>query len=114
MNYVQFLKDVWMEFRLGFYNYISLPISVVSSMLIIYRLLVEGNPFLHSLFPDLIFFMAISIFSCIPIATGFGYFHRTRQMGTDQNITLEKSTVFMDVVERLKRIEKKIDAEAKI
>lgn len=102
------MKDVWVEFRLGFYNYISLPISVGSNILIIYRLLVEGNQWLHALFPDLVFFLSVSIVAFIPFSTALGYFHRKKQMGTDQNIALENSDLFMGVVDGIKRLEEDV------
>jgi ABC-type bacteriocin/lantibiotic exporter with double-glycine peptidase domain len=103
------LKRRWQEFRWGHSVYLVFALSFLNFLLITYRLLIEHVPFLESLFPNLTTYAAIALTVYVPIAVLVGHFHRKRQLRTDIVLQAEQNPYLLEILERLKRIEEKLE-----
>lgn len=68
----------WTYMRRGYNIYISFPISIITSLVIWYRDVIERIPALSTYFPRLIQFFAISSICAILVSTILGYFDYKR------------------------------------
>jgi hypothetical protein len=78
MQLIQFrrlLFRAWVYFRLGYSTYLVLPLGVVSTLSVIYYLLIKNVPALQSIFPSFRNFSVISLISGSLASILFGYTH---------------------------------------
>lgn len=105
-----FLRRRWWDFRRG-ELYLRLPFSFFSYLTVIYTLLVERAPVLKGLFPQFGVFVVVGLLSYPVVAVFIGRFDRRHGvLATDQTIGMRNNPIVMELLERVKRIEKIVEA----
>jgi len=72
---IRFLARVWYYFRTGYSLYLSFPIGVFNTIVIVYYLLVPNIAQLRLVFSSFVLFLLIAALVAIPVAVGFGWIH---------------------------------------
>jgi len=105
MNF-NWLQERWYEFRLGGIYWGTVQ-SLISFTIITYTLYLERFNIMifKSIFQYALIFCAIYI----PLRIIVGYIHRIKQMKHDTGLAAKQNPVIMDIIDRLDRIEKKLD-----
>jgi hypothetical protein len=109
-SWKNFLKRRWFELRQGHSVYLSFLLSAVNFILIVYRLLIEQVPFLKYLFPHLYVFAIVFLIVYVPITILIGRWHIYRQLKTDLYLHVRQNPYIMEILERVKKIEKDLEA----
>ena len=107
MNW-SWIKRRWFEFRNGHGTYLSFFLSFTNFLLITYNLLIDRVSFLCGLFSNVAVFAVVGILIYVPLAIVVGRLHNKKQLSTDMEVVSRANPVSMDIVERLKRIEKRL------
>jgi len=102
------LNRRWQEFRWGYSLYGSFLFSFLIFILITFRDLIAYVPFLESFFSNLWFYTLCTLIF-IPLFTIIGHLHRKKQLRTDIILQMEQNPFVEEVLERLERIEKKLE-----
>jgi len=102
---INWLKRRWQEFRWGHSVYLVFAFSFINFLLITYRLLIEYVVILHFTFPNLTVYAVVAFVIYIPVAVAVGHLHRSKQLRTDVVMVSEKNPYFLEILERLERIE---------
>jgi len=105
------LKRRWFEFRAGHNTYLAFILSFTNFLLITYNFLIGKIPFLSDVFSNLWFFAVLLIFCYVPLAVIVGHLHNKKQLSVDNEVTTRANPVTIEILERLARIEKKVDGK---
>ena len=106
---VGWLRRRWVEFRWGHSTYLAFLLSGVNFILIVYRMLIEQVPILQMIFYRLHIFVFVFVILYPPLAILIGRWHRKKQLAIDTSLTAEHNPYAMEMVERLRRIEAKVE-----
>jgi len=109
MKFKGWLKRRWQEFRWGHGIYLTLFLSFMNFLLISYRFLIEYVSSLKFLFPRLHIYAAAALLVYIPLAIIVGHLHRKRQLKTDISMVMEQNPYIMEILKRVRRIEKMLE-----
>jgi len=85
------IRERWTELRFGFSLYMAMPLSIITSVTVLYKLLVVDNELLAPLFPSFTIFAIIMISTVIPSAIIFGHFHNKDQLEVDLEIAVRNN-----------------------
>jgi len=109
MDWVKWIRRRWMEFRWGHSVYLAFFLSFLNFILISYRFLVEYVGFLKFLFPRLSIYIFVTVLIYIPLAIAVGHLHRKKQLKTDISLQMEQNPYIMEILEKVRRIEKMLE-----
>ena len=76
----------WVDGRSGVTNYLIFSLTIVNFVLIVYRFLVEEDPIMKEILPDLWLFSIILMVFYVPISILIGYWHRHTQLSRENII----------------------------
>jgi hypothetical protein len=102
------IRRRWYEFRMGHVTYLSFILSLTNFLLISYNFLISQVPMLKNLFSSVAYFMVIFILAYVPLTVYIGHLHMRKQLPTDLTVAGEKNPFFVKILEKLDKIEKKI------
>ena len=100
MNLWKLLFRAWFYFRQGYNLYLAFLIGFASNIVVLFRLGVEPNGVLHSIFPSLGIFTAVGLLVAIPIGILAGLYHmkRTGAYAADASVATEANPYVYKVV----------------
>jgi hypothetical protein len=100
MNLWKLLFRAWFYFRQGYNLYLAFLIGFASNIVVLFRLGVEPNPPLHSIFPTLGLFTAVGLLVAIPVGILTGLYHmkRTGAYAADASVATEANPYVYKVV----------------
>jgi hypothetical protein len=105
------LKRRWFEFRAGHNTYLAFILSFTNFLLITYNFLIGKIPFLSDVFSNLWVFAILLVVIYIPMAVVVGRVHNKKQLSVDNEVTARANPLTMEIIERLERIEKRMEAK---
>ena len=76
----------WLDGRYGHTNYLIFSLTIVNFVLIVYRFLIEQDPIMNKLLPDLVTFAVILMIFYVPTSILIGYWHRHTQLSIENTI----------------------------
>jgi len=76
----------WVDGRSGVTNYLIFSLTIVNFVLILYRFLIEEDPIMNEILPDLWLFSIILMIFYVPISILIGYWHRHTQLSIESII----------------------------
>ncbi len=84
---------VWFYFRVGWSTYFALLFAGINTATVTYFLAIEKVPFLESIFPTFLHYIAISIIVILPLLVAVGWFHyrRSAAYGSEAEVQLENN-----------------------
>jgi len=85
------IRKRWTELRFGFSLYMAMPLAIMNSIIILYKLMIVDNEILAPLFPSFSAFGVIMISIAIPSAIVFGHFHNKDQLEVDLEIAVRNN-----------------------
>jgi len=85
------IRKRWTELRFGFSLYMAMPLAIMNSIIILYKLMIVDNVVLAPLFPSFSIFGIIMISVAIPSAIVFGHFHNKDQLEVDLEIAVRNN-----------------------
>jgi hypothetical protein len=93
MNFWKALFRAWFYFRTGYNLYLAFLIGFASNVVVLFRLGVEPNNPLHSIFPTLGIFTAVGLLVAIPVGIFAGLYHmkRTAAFAADAAVQTESN-----------------------
>ncbi len=100
MNLWKLLFRAWFYFRQGYNLYLAFLIGFASNIVVLFRLGVEPNTPLHSIFPSLGIFTAVGLLVAIPVGILAGLYHmkRTGAYAADASVATEANPYIYKVV----------------
>ncbi len=84
---------VWFYFRVGWSTYFALLFAGINTATVTYFLAIEKVPFLESIFPTFLHYIAISIIVILPLLVAVGWLHyrRSAAYGSEAEVQLENN-----------------------
>jgi len=100
VNLWKLLFRAWFYFRQGYNLYLAFLIGFASNIVVLFRLGVEPNTPLHSIFPSLGIFTAVGLLVAIPVGILAGLYHmkRTGAYAADASVATEANPYIYKVV----------------
>ena len=100
MNLWKALFRAWFYFRQGYNLYLAFLIGFASNIIVLFRLGVEPNKTLLSIFPTLGIFTAVGLLVAIPVGILTGLYHmkRTGAYAADASVATEANPYIYKVV----------------
>ena len=93
---IRFLARVWYYFRTGYSLYLSFPLSVFNTIVIVYYLLVPNVVQLQLVFSSFVIFLLVAALVAVPVAVGFGWIHMKRSPAytSEMDISVEANPYY--------------------
>ncbi len=100
MNFWKAIFRAWFYFRQGYNLYLAFLIGFASNIVVLFRLGVEPNKTLLSIFPTLGIFTAVGLLVAIPVGIIAGLYHmkRTGAYAADASVATEANPYIYKVV----------------
>ena len=100
MNFWKSIFRAWFYFRQGYNLYLAFLIGFASNIVVLFRLGVEPNKPLLSIFPTLGIFTAVGLLVAIPVGILTGLYHmkRTGAYAADASVATEANPYIYKVV----------------
>lgn len=103
------LLRIWWYFRRGWSTYISIPISIFNTLVILYYLLVNNIGFMKSLFPSFAIFVLVAL-AIMPVIIIVGWLDRKiGVLKTEMAVMSESNPYLLEILEKLDRVEKALN-----
>lgn len=85
------LPRIWYYFRIGYGTYLTFLMGIVSTLTVVYYLLIKSVPILQDLFGSFTRFAVIAVVAGVPLSAFIGWLHikGTSAMASEQDIMTE-------------------------